>query len=397
VGLSYLSEEKTMKKIFRPVLTCLTLLTLIFGAPGTVVASADPLQAQKTSLERLLNADGTLNLNDGFNGAIDLAGWNVQIDPQREPIFAPELAAPGQWASVGASSNGSIDSYVYAIAISGTNVYVGGNFTDAGNNGMADYIAKWNGSNWSALGSNGAGNGSLNFAVHRLAVSGTNLYLGGNFTNVNNNGTILPAADYIVKWDDSNWSALGSNGAGDGAINHIVDAIVVNGSSVFVGGYFTDISNNGAILPAADYVAKWNGTNWSALGSNGAGNGSLKYEVHALAVGGANLYVGGAFVNVNNKGTVLYAADHFAAYGLGAVPTAAPSPSPTRTVTKTMTVTQTLTVGASPTLATLTESPSPSPTGTMTAIATPTVTATPSPSPSPTETMTETPTVTPTP
>ena len=42
--------------------------------------------------------------------------------------------------------------HVYALAVSGTNLYAGGDFTTAGGV-SANYIAKWDGSAWSALGS----------------------------------------------------------------------------------------------------------------------------------------------------------------------------------------------------------------------------------------------------
>ena len=38
-----------------------------------------------------------------------------------------------------------LNSYVYAIAIEGSNVFVGGIFTNAGDNTNADYIARWDG------------------------------------------------------------------------------------------------------------------------------------------------------------------------------------------------------------------------------------------------------------
>ncbi len=203
-----------------------------------------------------------------------------------------------------------------AIAVSGSDVYVGGNFTNVNNSGTvlaaADYVAKWDGSNWSALGSNGAGNGSLGTQVNALAVSGSDVYVGGFFTDVNNGGTVLTAADYVAKWDGANWSALGSDGAGGGSIGSIVNAIAVSGTDVYVGGYFTDVNNGGSVLTAADYVAKWDGANWSALGSNGAGDGSLNNLVEALAISGSNLYASGNFSDVNNNGTVLTAADHIA-------------------------------------------------------------------------------------
>jgi hypothetical protein len=296
---------------------------------------------------------------------------------------------------------------VHAIAISGTDVYVGGDFKDINNNGTvltaADYIAKWNGSAWSALGSNGAGNGSLGSIVTAIAVSGTDVYVGGWFKNVRNNGTILAAADYVAKWNTltSNWSALGSNGAGDGSLNHYVFSLAVSGTNVYVSGYyFADVNNNGTVLHEADHIAKWDGSNWSALGSNGAGGGSLGVGVFAIAVSETQLYAGGLFTNVNNNGKTLPAADYVAAYGLGAAPTPTQTMTatqpltqiPTATVTPTITTTPTQTVGASPT-----ETPHPSPTETMTDTMTATETPTPTGTTTATETMTETPTETATP
>jgi hypothetical protein len=232
----------------------------------------------------------------GIPGANNVAKWNGRA-----------------WSALGDTT--AINDAVYALAVSGSNLYVGGIFDDAADIWEADGIAKWNGSAWSALGSNGAGDGALTDAgasgfVAALAVSYGALYVGGSF----NNAAGIATADNIAKWNGSAWSALGSNGAGDGAIfpSEYADliwygdvaALAVSGSDLYVGGSFLDVAG----IPAADYVAKWNGIGWSALGSNGAGDGALaesedaygnvaRGDVYALAVSGSDLYVGGEFAN----------------------------------------------------------------------------------------------------
>jgi hypothetical protein len=71
---------------------------------------------------------------------------------------------------------------VCALAVSGGTLYAGGGFTNAGGNAV-NYIAQWNGSNWSALGS------GMNNGVSALAVSGGTLYAGGGFTKAGTNAS----------------------------------------------------------------------------------------------------------------------------------------------------------------------------------------------------------------
>jgi len=58
--------------------------------------------------------------------------------------------------------------------VSGTNLYVGGYFTQAGETD-ANRIAKWNGSSWSALGT------GLNGSPHAFAVQSGQVYVVGDF------------------------------------------------------------------------------------------------------------------------------------------------------------------------------------------------------------------------
>ncbi|MBK9208848.1 MAG: S-layer homology domain-containing protein [Anaerolineales bacterium] len=205
---------------------------------------------------------------------------------------------------------------VNAIALNGTTVYVGGAFTSVKDTSNAvkvnaPYLAQWNGFAWSAIpGTNSAFDGP----VYALTYAGGNLYAGGNFSSANG----IAGANNIVAWNSGTqtWSALGNN-----SINTTVYSIAVDGANVYVGGYLYNVSNGGIPIPTADYVAKWNGSSWSALGSNGAGNGALNSFVYALAVIQNDLWVGGDFLDVNNNGTQLKAADKLAVFGLDLPPT----------------------------------------------------------------------------
>ena len=118
-----------------------------------------------------------------------------------------------------------INYFVLSLAGSGTDLYAGGWFATAGGN-PANYIAKWNGSSWTNLGS-GMADGSTLPAVQALAVSGDDLYAGGFFTTAG--GTNV---NYVAKWDGSNWSALGAG------VSDAVMALAVSGNDLYAGGCF---------------------------------------------------------------------------------------------------------------------------------------------------------------
>jgi len=164
------------------------------------------------------------------------------------------------------------------MAASGTNLYVGGEFTQAGLV-SANRVARWDGTAWSRMGRGATTNGVQNGGVEAMAVSGTNVYVGGTFGMAGG----IPA-NAIARFDGSNWFALGNN------VNSTVLALAANGNDVYAGGYFTNASGI-----SASRIAKWDGANWSALGT-GLGNNPSDW-VAAIAVNGTHVYASGIFTN----------------------------------------------------------------------------------------------------
>src|SRR5206468_33652 len=141
-----------------------------------------------------------------------------------------------------------INGGVNALAVSGTDLYAGGGFTTAGGS-AANYIAKWDGSSWSALGP-GMGPAGDDPADRRSVVDGERYAVGGVSTAGRNE------ARCSGRWKGGSWSALGSG------MNGAVFALAVSGSDLYAGGFFTTAGGN-----AANYIARWDGSSWSALGS----------------------------------------------------------------------------------------------------------------------------------
>jgi hypothetical protein len=188
------------------------------------------------------------------------------------------------WSRLGSE----VDSAVWVLAASGCDIYAGGDFLMAGVT-EANYIAKWDGTGWSALGS------GMDTSVYSLAVSGTNLYAGGEFTTA---GGV--EARSIAKWNGTGWSALGG-GLADNSGSGSVRALALCGSDLYAGGSFTWATNSGGLAVPANFIAKWDGSSWSALGS-GLSGGELGYSsVFALAVSGSALYAGGEFTIAGAK------------------------------------------------------------------------------------------------
>jgi Rax2 C-terminal beta propeller domain len=238
------------------------------------------------------NGNSWSALGSGVNGsvwALTVSGGDLYVGGSFTTAGGSPANGIAKWNGSGWSEVGwGLDGSAYAFAVSGGDLYVGGFFTTLTNVGGgtvgANRIAKWDGSSWSAVG------WGVNGSVNAVAVSGSDLYLGGLFTTATNSGGATVTANRIAKWNGSNWSALGSG------VNNSVDALAVSGSDLYVGGFFTTATNGGGGTVTVNRVAKWNGSSWSALGSG------MPDRVLALAVAGSNVYAGGYFTTAGGIG-----------------------------------------------------------------------------------------------
>ncbi len=145
--------------------------------------------------------------------------------------------APGQclhtWTQ-GLFANEAVSGYVEALAVwddgSGEALYVGGGFTTAGGQ-VVNRIARWDGLNWSPLGS-----GCDNFVSSIVPFddgSGPALFVGGYFATA---GGI--ASRGIAKWTGSEWVGLGGIGGDLGGVYSLLVHDDGSGPKLYAGGYF---------------------------------------------------------------------------------------------------------------------------------------------------------------
>ena len=219
-------------------------------------------------------------------------------------------------------------------------LYVGGVFHNAGGDPNADYIARWNGTNWEAVGPTGNENDGFNSAINdRVAAlvfdKTGKLVVGGHF----NDAAGIDLADKVAIFNpaDNTWSAPGVTQSISGTVhslslNPTTGKVVatgplysVNGDSSMRGiveldpenGYLVSAMNPDGALgnyvhystfgPDKNlYIGGWfnafgggsgatfDGTDWTSLPQNfNPGD-----AVRAIAFSGTKMYVGGNFTGV---------------------------------------------------------------------------------------------------
>lgn len=166
---------------------------------------------------------------------------------------------------------------------SGAALYLGGKFNTAGGV-RADFIARWNGAAWSALGVRQGFEDRVNAVAAFDSGTGPEIYAAGWYDWA---GTA--SADGFAKWDGASWSAI----AIAGNIVKLETLDVGSGDALYACGDFTQIGG-----AAATDIARFDGMQWSALGS-GVDVGQNVHDLAAFDDGsGAALWVAGDFTSI---------------------------------------------------------------------------------------------------
>lgn len=303
-------------------------------AGGVATCYSDDCSSLSAATVRAISAgpDGKLYVGGDFNYA---ANEEAFVPVYGVAAWDPTMAA---WSALGSGlADDEIGNYygtALSFTVSGTDLYVGGQFKTAG--GLAaNSIARWSTkqAEWHALAAGFVTQYGSLARVPALAVVNETLYAGGDFDGAGTltvkrlaqydlgaetwapvatgleegatvsalastpDGTLFVAGDFdyagsvaanrIAKWTGDEWQALGLGVQWSSIPGQIAAAAVAADGRVYVGGYFTNIGGQ----PFTN-VAVWDGEQWSALGD---GLGTSSDEIYAVAIHGDEVYFGGKF------------------------------------------------------------------------------------------------------
>jgi trimeric autotransporter adhesin len=179
--------------------------------------------------------DGNLYAAGKFGQAGNASVWNIAM--WNDSI----------WTDVG----GGITGYwgvteVLALASWNGKLFAGGNFQIGGTDSLCINMAQWDGNSWAHLDTDG-----LDDKVRVITPYGNELLIGGDFL-----GTWAALQlKHLARWDGNVYTPVQQG------MNNSVNAMFVYGSDIYIGGKFTRVNNTNM-----EHVAIWNGSAFTAMG-----------------------------------------------------------------------------------------------------------------------------------
>jgi hypothetical protein len=247
----------------------------------------------------------------GQPGVFVGGAFSTAINPDGSTVNVSNIAfwdhTQKRWLPIGAGLNGN----VYALEVSGYELYAGGAFTQVVNGAAVNRLARWSFSlqRWEAFGGGVDGGTMPEVRALAVGVGGSlssprfwrSVYVGGRFTEATNRDGSKTFCRNIILWDgyDNRWRAMGTG------VDDEVRALALAGrdyySPLYIGGRFrTGVDDNGAPVNL-DHIAMWYYGDWRPLGRgvNGAVTAIVPAYDHT------QFYLGGEFTQaINSNGTV---------------------------------------------------------------------------------------------
>lgn len=237
--------------------------------------------------------DAPVNAVLHAGGALFVGGDFTRLSPHGAPRFIT-VETSGETSSC--VSGAGFDGRVFASLQVGNAIYIGGDF-DAYRDQPVGHLVKIDATTCALdLTFVPATNPGFDGSVHALAVLGTSLYVGGDFTTYRDLGA--DSARRIAKLDlttgalDETFSPIGdSNNGFDGRVN----ALAVSGTSLYVGGAFGSYRDAGIAANAVRNIAKLDVSTGALDTTFSVGSSGFDAEVRALTVSASGVYAAGDF------------------------------------------------------------------------------------------------------
>jgi hypothetical protein len=237
-------------------------------------------------------AENRINKTGGFNGPINAIS---EPDSNGTRYVGGDFTAYGKWETGGSAvvqalwdgnvfpsdpkSHPKVDGQVYASVADGDGgFFIGGDFTKVdGEPRLNAAHIKGDGSlaNWAP---------EPNETVRAMALSGTTVYLGGDFDRLGDTDRSFAAAVDVDGTIVDTWKP---------EVNNIVRALAVFNSNIYLGGDFTSVGTTERNRLAAVSIGGNLDTQWAP---------SVNDSVYTISinVSAEIVYFGGTFTNVNN-------------------------------------------------------------------------------------------------